>query len=655
MSTGTTAFDLRKYIAAALLSTAALGGLVVFAVDLAIDRAVSVDARARAEDWAKYFVAAIPEFDELVRSGQLTERQRAVVSTAMVGNVFRFKLYGAKGNAVLQSDLQTFSNQEQQDHIDDEVMEVIASKQPLVSINDGTRERNMPSLYAEAYVPVLDREGNLRAIAETYVDETRTEAFFHHSLGALAVALGVGFAFSFGVPSVAFLIRTRQAREVRYRAEFLASHDPMTGLLNRTRFSEMLQARLADRMPDKELAVVFLDVDDFKLINESFGHGAGDEFLRHVARGISRFCGSEDIVARAGGDEFVIALTRDEVAEIESDVKAIVTTIDEPISVGGNTIAAHVSAGISVMVDEGVTVEEALRRAEVALYESKIDGKNMVRLFSRELDDRMRKRRELEDLVQHATANQSFELHYQPLLAADDESCIGFEALLRLRDRQGTYVPPATFVPIAESMGLIATIGSWVIMEATRTAATWPSDTFVSVNLSVRQFFDQTLVSTVGSALKESGLAPHRLELEVTETMLMENTESTAEQLSSLKALGVSVAMDDFGTGYSSLAYLWQFGFNKLKIDRSFVSALDKDEHRARQILNTIITLAHQLGMKVTAEGIETKRQADILRGLACDQFQGYLFSRPRPANGLASMLATSGMARASVANLGRS
>ena len=652
MPAGATAFHLRKYIAAALLSTAILGGLVVFAVDLAIDRAVSADARARAEDWAKYFVATIPEFDELVSSGQLTERQRAVVSTALVGNVFRFKLYDAKGNAVLQSDLETFSNQEQHDHIDDEAMEVIVSKQPLVFLNAGTRERNMPSRYAEAYVPVLDRAGNLRAIAETYVDETRTEAFFHRSLGALAVALGVGFAFSFGIPTVAFLIRTRQAREVRHQAEFLASHDPMTGLLNRTRFAEMLQARIADRVPGRQLALVFLDVDNFKLINDDFGHVAGDEFLKHVARGINRFCGGEDIVARVGGDEFVIALTRYAVAEMVSDVKAIMATISEPIHVHGNTMAAHVSAGIYVMSDEGATVEEALNRAEVALYESKIDGKNRVSLFSSELDERMRNRRELEDLVQHATATEGFELHYQPLLSAADESCVGFEALLRLRDRQGAYVPPTTFVPIAESMGLIAAIGKWGIVEAARTAATWPSDTFVSVNLSVRQFYDQTLVSTVSDALKESGLAPYRLELEVTESMLMEDTEGIAEQLRSLKALGVSVAMDDFGTGYSSLAYLWQFGFDKLKIDRSFVSALEKDEHRARQILSTIIMLAHQLGMKVTAEGIETMRQAEILRGLACDQFQGYLFGRPAPASGVTSVFASSGTSRISLENV---
>ena len=217
------------------------------------------------------------------------------------------------------------------------------------------------------------------------------------------------------------------------------------------------------------------------------------------------------------------------------------------------------------MSDDGATVEEALSRAEVALHESKIDGKNRVSLFSNELDERMRKRRELEDLVQHATATEGFELHYQPLFAADDENCVGFEALLRLKDRQGAYVPPTTFVPIAESMGLIAAIGRWVIEEATRTAATWPSDTFVSVNLSVRQFYDQMLVSTVRDALKESGLAPYRLELEVTESMLMEDTDVIAEQLRSLKALGVSVAMDDFGTGYSSLAYLWQFGFDKLR------------------------------------------------------------------------------------------
>ncbi|WP_181183019.1 bifunctional diguanylate cyclase/phosphodiesterase [Mesorhizobium sp. B3-2-1] len=636
------AIHFRRYIWIGFLGTAALATLVAFGVNLTVDHAVSVDAKARAEDWAKYFVSAVPDFDALLANGKLTDRQRTVVSSALIGNVFRFKLYDAKGNTVAQSDLASFVRDEDEDHIDDEASEVVETKAPIVSINEGTKERNMPALYAEAYVPVFDANGKLHAITEAYVDETKTEAFFRSAFGWLAVVLGFGFACAFGLPMLAYLAKNRQSQEAHRRAEFLATHDPMTSLLNRTRFSEILAKRIAEPLRNQVLGLIFIDVDDFKLVNDAFGHEAGDEFLKHVARAISSFCSTEDFVARVGGDEFVIGMHRSNAAAITDDVESIMSLVGEPISVRGRHVAAHVSAGVCIVSGEALSVEEALHRSDLALYQSKIDGKNRIRMFSSELEERMRARREIEELLREAVATEGFEIHYQPLVAAEDNACIGFEALLRLRDRTGAFVSPVSFIPIAESMGVIGTIGRWVIVQATRTAATWPPNTFVAVNLSVRQFADQSLVASVEKALKDAGLEPHRLELEVTESVLMENTDNIAYQLNALKALGVSIAMDDFGTGYSSLSYLWQFGFDKLKIDRSFVSALDVDDKKAREVLDTIVLLAHKLDMKVTAEGIESERQAQILRELACDQFQGYLFGRPVPVEEVAPIFANS-------------
>jgi diguanylate cyclase (GGDEF)-like protein len=633
-------FNLASFVAVAVLGMCVLAAAVVLGVNFAVDNAVSVDARARAEDWARYFVSTLPHVDQLLATGHLDDQQASVVATAAnVGNVFRFKLYNAKGDAVLESDAKSFGKTDDSDHLDDEASEVVETRQSSVSLNDGTNERNMPSLYAEAYVPVLNADGSLRAIVEAYVDQTKTAQFFKTSFETLAISLSLGIAFAFGAPTLAFLLRTKQAREVKHRVEFLARHDPMTSLLNRTSFAEMLAPRMSKLHQHSQLAIVFLDVDDFKIINDSFGHEAGDEFLKHVARSIAGLCLEDDFVARAGGDEFIVALRRTSQLEVMATVEAMIAAVREPITARGHRISGRMSAGVYLVEGAGEGVEDAMHQADLALYQAKIDGKNTVRLFSVEMEVRMRERRELEQLIRDAQSSGLFELHYQPLLDVSSKACKGFEALLRLKDKHGAFVPPLVFIPVAESIGLIDQIGKWALEEATRTAALWPDHMYVSVNLSVRQFASGHLVADVENALAASGLPGHRLELEVTESLLMENTDTVATQLDALKGLGVSIAMDDFGTGYSSLAYLWQFGFDKLKIDRSFITALDVDEKKAREILDTIIVLAHRLEMKVTAEGIETEQQAAILAGLNCDQFQGYLYGKPVAVDKIAPML----------------
>jgi diguanylate cyclase (GGDEF)-like protein len=633
-------FSLFKFIAAIACGMGLLAMAVVIGINYAVDRAVSMDARVKAADWANYFIHTLPDLDRLLVDGKLDERQKNVVATAAkVGNVFRFKLYDASGATVLESDAELFEKEADSDHIDNEALDVVKLKKEMVSLNDGTNERNMPALYAEAYLPVLKANGDLRAIVETYVDQTKTASFFKMAFRTLALVLGLGTALAFGTPTLAYMLRTKQARMVKHRVEFLARHDPLTSLLNRASFAELLSERIAERPSGQCLAVVFIDVDDFKLINDSFGHEAGDEFLKHVAHSITSICGPDDFVARVGGDEFLIAMTRDSEMEVIAAVEAVMTGARQQITIRGRRVSGRVSAGIHILGDTVGNVEDAVHHADIAMYQSKVDGKNTVRLFSQEMEVRMRKRRELELLVREALREGLFELHYQPLLDGGSQDCVGFEALLRLRGHDGAYVSPATFIPVAESLGLIADIGKWVIGEATRTAVVWPDDLFVSVNLSVRQFADDQLLANVEAALADSRLAPGRLELEVTESLLMENTESVTRQLAALKARGVSIAMDDFGTGYSSLGYLWQFGFDKLKIDRSFVSALDVDAEKGREILDTIVTLAHKLGMKVTAEGIETEHQAAILGSLGCDQFQGFLFGKPAPGADVAPFL----------------
>jgi diguanylate cyclase (GGDEF)-like protein len=633
-------YSLSKFAAAAVIGMAVLAGSVVLGVETAVDRAVSADARARAEDWARYFIDSLPGVDRLLAGGALDAQQKSVVATAAkVGNVFRFKLYGPMGKTIVQSDAESFGKDEDDEHVEDEVFDVIKDHQPVVSLNDGTRERDMPALYAEAYVPVFTAGGAWRAVVETYVDETKTAAFFKTSFATLAAVLGIGMALAFGIPTLAFLIRTRQAREVKHRADYLENHDRVTNLLNRAGFVTRLGQKIAAARPGSTLALAMFDIDDFKAINDAFGHAAGDEFLKHVAHAIGRLGAPGDFMARAGSDQFMLALSRPDADAVLETVEAMREALREPLHTAGRRVCARASAGIALIEAAGEGVEDAIQHAELALYQSKIDGKNTSRLFSFAMEADMRARRQLEQLVRAAAAEHRFELYYQPLLAAASKECLGFEALLRLRGADGELVPPMTFIPVAEQIGLIDEIGTWALMEATRTAATWPAPLFVSVNLSVRQFVSGELTETVRTALAASGLAPERLELEVTESLLMDNTESVARQLKALKALGVSIAMDDFGTGYSSLAYLWQFGFDKLKIDRSFVTALGVDAQKAREVLDTIVMLAHRLGMRVTAEGIETERQAAVLEILSCDQFQGYLYGRPAPVGDLAPLL----------------
>lgn len=358
-----------------------------------------------------------------------------------------------------------------------------------------------------------------------------------------------------------------------------------------------------------------------------------------MSRGCAtQLCGEADIVARAGGDEFTLALRgRGEMQVIEL-IEKLMRAVGEPIDIRGRSISGRLSLGIYMVEDGDSDLTEAMYKADIALYDAKKDG-DTWRLFCDDMETALRSRRALEQLIRDTAESGGFEMHYQPLLKADTGRCAGFEALLRLPDGKGGFIPPTVFIPILETMGLIGVVGKWALEEAVRTASGWPPHLFVSVNLSVRQFQDEQLVGQVKHALAMSGLSPDQLGLEVTESMLMDNTESIGRQLEELRALGVSIAMDDFGTGYSSLGYLWQFGFDKLKIDRSFIAALEDNDAQAREILDTIIMLGHKLDMSVTAEGIETDRQAEVLSSLACDHFQGYLYGKPAPASEIAAFL----------------
>ncbi len=426
------------------------------------------------------------------------------------------------------------------------------------------------------------------------------------------------------------------------RINFLAHHDALTGLSNRAKFTEHLKhcvARL--ERYGCPFSVFYLDLDQFKSVNDSRGHMAGDKLLIQVGQRIHAQLRETDFAARLGGDEFAIIVTSHCGAQDAAALALrLIAAVSEPYDVDGETVSIGVSVGIAMAPKNGTRPDQILRNADLALYRAKADGRGVYRFFEIQMDAEARERRMLEVELREALKAGEFVLHYQPLVSADDNKPSGFEALIRWNHPIRGMVQPAEFITIAEQIGVIREIGDWTIREACMAASRWPNELLVAVNLSAKHFEASDIAAVVRDALAQSGLSPSRLELEITESLLIECPDEVLAKLTDLKTLGVTVAMDDFGTGYSSLSYLLKFPFDKIKIDKSFVAALTEDAV-ARDILRSIASLGKTLRMHITAEGVETQTQAEFLRKIACTQLQGYYFAKPLSELDLANYLLT--------------
>ncbi|MCP1470557.1 diguanylate cyclase (GGDEF)-like protein [Sphingobium sp. OAS761] len=413
----------------------------------------------------------------------------------------------------------------------------------------------------------------------------------------------------------------------------MAFHDGLTGLANRA----LLREQIALSLQRNDAFVLFcLDLDNFKSVNDTLGHPTGDALLCEVALRLAETCPT-GFVARLGGDEFAIIVT-DGVGAADQTGRAIVNALSRPFQVNGHRIVAGTSVGIALAPQDGEDATSLLKNADLALYRAKHDGKGSHRFFESAMDAEAQARRAMEVDLHDALRNGELTLHFQPLFGLSQNRVTAFEALLRWNHPTRGMVSPIDFIPLAEETGLIIPIGEWVIHEACRVAVTWPDDIRIAVNVSPVQFRSATLNAIVMQGLARSGLAPQRLELEITESLFIDNVEATLASLHSLRSLGVRVALDDFGTGYSSLSYLRSFPFDKLKIDRSFIVDLLAHDG-ATAIIRAITTLADALGIETTAEGVENSDQLDILRAEGCGQIQGYLFSKPIPAGDVAGLL----------------
>ncbi|WP_366481530.1 EAL domain-containing protein [Rhodoferax sp.] len=431
-------------------------------------------------------------------------------------------------------------------------------------------------------------------------------------------------------------ITDRKAKEERIR--FLAQHDVLTELPNRALCQQRLgEAMESARHSGEKVAVLFIDLDRFKLINDTVGHHIGDGLLRTVARRLSSAVRADDTVSRLGGDEFVIVLRHvGDLAELNAMVNdRLIPAIRQTATVDGHVLTVSCSVGVALFPDDALDQDELMRRADAAMYEAKSAGRDTARFFSPETDQRVLARQTMESQLRQALANNEFSLHFQPRLNARTRKVQGAEALLRWKNPMLGHVPPGEFIQVAEESGLIKPIGAWVLAEACRSwmaleAQGVSKGLELSVNLSVAQLADPELVDQLSAILRETRMPPAQLELELTESHLMDNPLAAQQQVAALKALGVQVAIDDFGTGYSSLAYLKRFAIDKLKVDQSFVLGMLEDSADAA-IVHAVIALGHTLGLKVVAEGVENLPTAQTLTALGCDELQGYCFSRPVP------------------------
>ncbi|MBR1064180.1 EAL domain-containing protein [Bradyrhizobium liaoningense] len=427
--------------------------------------------------------------------------------------------------------------------------------------------------------------------------------------------------------------------EAQAKISHMARHDALTNLPNRVLFHEQLEQGPGRAKSGDQLAVLCLDLDHFKDINDSLGHPIGDALLKEVGRRLKATVGASDTVARLGGDEFaVVQIGRSEEAAARALAGRLVEVISAPYEIDDHQIVIGVSIGISLSPQDSDNPDELLKNADLALYRAKADGRGTYRFFETGMDARAQARRLLEMDLRAALLRDEFEAYYQPIRDVASGRVVAFEALLRWNHPQRGLIAPINFIPVAEETGLIVQLGEFVLRSACSDAATWPDDVDVAVNLSPVQFKSPNLIASVTDALAASGLAARRLELEITESVLLQNSETTLTTLHELRAMGVRISLDDFGTGYSSLSYLRSFPFDKIKIDRSFVSELATRED-SMAIIRAVTGLGRSLGIVTTAEGVENDAQLELLRREGCTQAQGYLFSKPRPASDVALML----------------
>ncbi|NVO12536.1 MAG: EAL domain-containing protein [Rhodoplanes sp.] len=501
----------------------------------------------------------------------------------------------------------------------------------------GTPLRDLLRLRTVAGTVCADPESYLSDISAAMACKSTTQVTTRLSDGRVIAVLNDPIKDG-GWVSVHDDITERTRAEMRIA--HMARHDALTDLANRMLFRERMdEAIVRLERTGQGFSVLIFDIDLFKSVNDSLGHTGGDALLEAVAERLRPHAGPNDTIGRIGGDEFAVIQIVDNGAQVDSAAATLaqwlLDEIRKPYQIDGERIAIGISIGLAVAPRDGTEPSQILKNADLALYRAKADGRGCFRFFEPEMDADVRQQREFEFQLREALVREEFEIHFQPIVDIATHRPCAVEALVRWRHPQHGLIPPDKFIPVAEEIGLIIPLGEWILNAACRTAAAWPDHVRLAVNLSAVQFRSGNLVDVVRDAIARSGLPATRLELEITESVLLQKDHGGLAVLHDLAALGVRIVLDDFGTGYSSLSYLQMFPFSKIKIDRSFVADLSSRSDCAA-IVCTVINLAKALDMDTTAEGVETWEQVDLLRAAGCREAQGYLFGRPGFASALA-------------------
>jgi diguanylate cyclase (GGDEF)-like protein len=551
-----------------------------------------------------------------------------LANTGYGHRVLRYELYDREGQLEFTSGLSGLQ-------LDDSLASLLASpadEAPKVTLYQSSGG-SQPTNFAALTLP-LALAGDPRGTLVVYLDQSEQakvlSSYFGLIAGVTLLLLGAGIA----VPAAFAWMRGRERRQAEAQVRYLEEHDALTGLSNRKAFSENLAQAIARMQRDRShIAVLCLDIDKFKEINEAADHSGGDQVLRDIGARIQSTLREGDLIARLGGDEFAIALVDiTNLGDVMAFMNRLVDALRRPLQVAGKEMLVTTSVGIALAPADGDTATTVLRHAGIALARAKGDGGQRMCFFEQSMDKALQRRRMVEHELRLALGREEFEVVYQPQFDLATERQCGSEALVRWQHPVHGKIAPGHFISVAEDTGLIVPLGEWVLRRACCDAVNWPAPLFVSVNLSPAQFRDGDVAETVAQVLKETGLQPERLELEITESLLINDTEEVLGKLNRLRHLGVHIAMDDFGTGYSSLSYLARFPFSKIKIDRQFIRNMTRDP-AMKAIVKTIIALGKSLDVTITAEGVETEEQAAMLREFGCPQVQGFLYGYPGAAD----------------------
>jgi diguanylate cyclase (GGDEF)-like protein len=595
-------------------------------------RMLRADALSTSESWAASVARTVDDLPAIVGGEPPSaESRRLLAEASQVGDTYRYRIWSRDGRLVYASERVAGATTPKSlsDVLDRNRARSVLAGAESTQTRAGD-EGHDPEDFAISFIPIL-RGGKVIGAFEIYLDQTGDKALYERSFFLTEAIIAFMTLIAGGVPGFLAYQKMRDHRKAEAEALFLAEHDPLTGLPNRRGLEERTIGAFAlARRNQSQMSAVLIDLDRFKLVNDTFGHRAGDELLQGFVQRLKSSARAEDLIARLGGDEFVVLQSgMAQPMGAARFAERLLNNLSEPFEIGGIRMGCGASIGVAIVPTDAKDWDSLLSCADAALYKVKAEGGNAVCFFQAGMDSMMRERTQVEQDMRRALDTNAFQLAFQPQFNFDGHNLVGFEALLRWPAGWPAQ-SPATFIPVAEESGLMVRLGTWVLESACRAAASWDQPLKIAVNLSPVQFRQGDVVAAVENALRLSGLDPERLELEVTETVWLQNTDAVLDQLARLRSMGISIALDDFGTGYSSLSYLWRFPFDKVKIDRSFVSEMLTDP-KATAIVNSVVALARSLDLSVTAEGVELSTQERALCNAGCDLAQGFLFGRPIP------------------------